>query len=475
MEEKLSVFGSIFSHFFGFELTLEQNDLMVQLEVFTKDRDPNGVLVLTGYAGTGKTSMLGAYVQTLTHFKVKTKLLAPTGRAAKVLANRSGKEALTIHKQIYRRKDQSDDFSPLNLTPNLHSNTVFIVDEASMIPEYSVQNDGQIGRDLLSDLLEYVFSGKNCKLIFLGDKGQLPPVGSSESPALDATYLKRTFPRVKIAKFQLNEVLRQDQASGILMNATRLRKVKFPEKYSFQIGFKDFVRLSGEDLQDELESCFSQFGAEETIVITRSNKRANLYNQHIRSRLLWYEEILCQQDYLMVVKNNYFWLTDDSKAGFIANGELLRVKRIRKYETVYGFEFARVVVQLEDYPDEPEIEVLLMLESITTEGPAVPRDRLKTLFYEIEKDHFYEKNKRKRYEKVLKDPYFNALQVKYAYAVTCHKSQGGQWSAVFIDPGFLTEEMINEDYYRWLYTAITRATEKVYLLNFPDSDFEVKL
>lgn len=472
MKEGSTVFGAVFQEFFGFELTSEQLELMSLLESFTKDKDPHCVFVLSGYAGTGKTSMLGAYVKALAHFKLKTKLLAPTGRAAKVLANRSSKEALTIHKQIYRRKDQSDDFSPLSLTPNLQSNTVFIVDEASMIPEYIVQSDGQIGRDLLRDLLEYVFTGKNCKLIFLGDEGQLPPVGSSDSPALDPVYLKRMFPRIKVSKFKLNEVLRQDQSSGILFNATKLRSVLFPEKYKFKTGFKDFVRLSGEDLQDELESCFSNYGAEETIVITRSNKRANMYNQHIRGRILWYEELLCQQDYLMVVKNNYYWLDDDSKAGFIANGELLRVKRIRKYETVYGFEFARVAVQLEDYPDEPETEVLLLLESINCEGPSVSRDRLKTLFFEIEKDHLHEKNKRKRYDKILKDPYFNALQVKYAYAVTCHKSQGGQWSAVFIDPGFLSEEMINEDYYRWLYTAITRATQKVYLVNFPDDDFE---
>lgn len=472
MKAESTVFGTKFEHFFGHELTDEQKLLMNSLEAFTKDSDPNCVFVLSGYAGTGKTSMLGAYVKTLAHFKVKTKLLAPTGRAAKVLANRSGKEALTVHKQIYRRKDQSDDFSPLDLTPNLHTNTVFIVDEASMIPEHTVQNDGQIGRDLLSDLLEFVFTGKNCKLIFLGDEGQLPPVGSLDSPALDPVYLIRTFPKIKISKFKLTEVLRQDQESGILFNATHLRSVTFPEKYKFKTGFDDFVRLSGEDLQEELESCFSKYGAEETIVITRSNKRANMYNQHIRGRILWYEELLCQQDYLMVVKNNYYWLTDDSKAGFIANGELLRVKRIRKYESMYGFDFARVVVQMEDYPDEPETEVLLFLESINSEGPSIPRERLKTLFFEIEKDHLYEKNKRKRYDKILKDPYFNALQVKYAYAVTCHKSQGGQWSAVFIDPGFLSEEMINEDYYRWLYTAITRATEKVYLVNFPDEDFE---
>jgi exodeoxyribonuclease V len=472
MKEETTDFGVIFEQFFGHELTAEQRELRLSLESFTRDRDPNCLFVLSGYAGTGKTTMLGAYVKALSHFKVKTKLLAPTGRAAKVLSNRSGKEALTVHKQIYRRKDQSDDFSPMNLTPNLHSNTVFIVDEASMIPENTVQNDGQIGRDLLSDLLEYVYTGKNCKLIFLGDEGQLPPVGSSDSPALDPVYLKRMFPRIKVSKFKLISVLRQDQSSGILLNATKLRSTVFPDKYKFETGFPDFIRLSGENLQEELEHCYSNYGAEETIVITRSNKRANQYNQHIRGRILWYEELLCQQDNLMVVKNNYYWLDDDSKAGFIANGELLKVKRIRRYETMYGFEFARVVVQMEDYPDEPEVEVLLLLESIDCEGPSVPRNRLKDLFFEIEKDHLNEKNKRKRYDKILKDPYFNALQVKYAYAVTCHKSQGGQWSAVFIDPGFLTEEMINEDYYRWLYTAITRSTQKVYMLNFPDDDFQ---
>ena len=471
-EESQSInFNGIFRHFFQHELTVEQVELLFILEEFTIDRDERCLFMLKGYAGTGKTSMLGAYVQALAHFKLKTRLLAPTGRAAKVLSNRSEKEAFTIHKQIYRRKTSTEDYSPMGLIPNLHTNTAFIVDEASMIAEHTVSGDGQVSGDLLSDLLEYVYSGKNCRLVFLGDEGQLPPVGSSESPALNSEYLKKAFPSLKIREFRLTEVLRQDQQSGILWNATPLRSLVFPEKMTFNTSFSDFIRLSGEDLQDELETCYSRFGSEETIVITRSNKRANLYNQHIRGRILWFEELLCQNDRLMVVKNNYYWLDDQSKAGFIANGEILRVKRIRGYETVYGFDYARVIVKMEDYPDEPEMEVLLMLESINCEGPSLSRNRLRELFFEIEKDHLDERNKKKRYAKILKDPYFNALQVKYAYAITCHKSQGGQWSAVFVDPGFLTEEMLNQEYYRWLYTALTRATEKVYLINFPDADF----
>ena len=269
----------------------------------------------------------------------------------------------------------------------------------------------------------------------------------------------------------MTQVLRQADASGILLNATKLRSLVFPEKIVFTLGSPDFIRLNGELLQDELETSYNKFGMEGTIVITRSNKRANQYNQHIRGRILWYEEQLCNGDCLMVVKNNYYWLDDDSKAGFIANGEILRLKRVMKLEHLYGFDFAKVIVEMEDYPDEPEIEVILLLESIDCEGPSINRDRLKSLFFEIEKDYLDERNKRKRYDKILKNPYFNALQVKYAYAVTCHKSQGGQWESVFIDPGYMTDEMMGQDYYRWLYTAITRATEKVYLVNFGDENF----
>jgi exodeoxyribonuclease V len=460
-----SDFTNYFRSVFGFELTTDQEAVLHGLNEFTFNTHPYPMFILKGYAGTGKTSLLGAYVKVLQASKIKSRLLAPTGRAAKVLGNRAGNEAFTIHKQIYRRQDGTDSYSPISLMPNLHTNTVFIVDEASMIAEYTVQQDGNIGRDLLSDLVEYVYSGKNCKMILLGDEGQLPPVGSSESPALQTSFMTKHFPKLEVSSYVLSEVLRQQLNSGILFNATNLRATVFPEVYDFDFSYKDFVHLSGEELQEELESCYSKYGSEETIVITRSNKRANLYNQNIRGRILWFEEKLCQNDCLMVVKNNYYWLQDESKAGFIANGEMLRVKRIRRFEHEYGFDFARVIVSLEDYPDEPELEVLLLMETIDSEGPSLSRDRMKELFFAIEKDHMDEKNKRKRYEKILKDPYFNALQVKYAYAVTCHKSQGGQWSAVFIDPGFLPEGSSGEDFYRWIYTAITRATEKVYLIN----------
>jgi len=465
------IFKNVFSSFFQLQLTADQDHLVTLLEAFLKDKSDRKLFVLSGYAGTGKTTMLGAFVKSLNHFKMKTRLLAPTGRAAKVLSNRSSKEAFTIHKQIYRRKSSTDEYSPIGLAPNLHTNTVFIVDEASMIGEFSMHSDGQVGRGLLDDLLEYVFSGINCRLIFLGDEGQLPPVGSTESPALNVDFLKSNYNSLSIGEFKLTQVLRQADASGILLNATKLRSIVFPDKIIFKLGSPDFVRLNGELLQDELETSYNKFGMEGTIVITRSNKRANQYNQHIRGRILWYEEQLCNGDCLMVVKNNYYWLDDDSKAGFIANGEILRLKRVMKLEHLYGFDFAKVIVEMEDYPDEPEIEVILLLESIDCEGPSVKRDRLKSLFFEIEKDYLDERNKRKRYDKVLKNPYFNALQVKYAYAVTCHKSQGGQWESVFIDLGYMTDEMLGQDYYRWLYTAITRATEKVFLVNFGEEYF----
>lgn len=470
--EEATRFRISFQHNFSHELTPEQVKLLDQLADFTLTDDKHKLLLLAGYAGTGKTSMLATYVKTLRLFRLKSRLLAPTGRAAKVLAGKAGKEAYTIHKQLYRKQDGSDELSSVSMMPNLHTDTVFVVDEASMIPEYTINTDGSVGRDLLTDLIEYVYSGKNCSMVLLGDKGQLPPVGSSFSPALDMEYMKKNFTALSIRSFSLNHVLRQQLDSGILLNATRLRSILFPEKFTFQLGFPDLVRLHGDQLQDELENAYSHFGAEESIIITRSNKRANLYNHQIRGRILWFEEQLCQNDRLMVVRNNYYWLSDQSQAGFIANGEMLRVRRIRKYEHEYGFDFARIIVQLEDYPEEPEFEVLVLLESIDTEGPSLPRDRLKALFFAVEKDYSDEPNKRKRYQKVLKDPYFNALQVKYAYAVTCHKSQGGQWSVVFVDPGYLTEEMKDQDYYRWLYTALTRATDKVFLVNFPEDHFK---
>lgn len=455
------------------EPTEGQSILFQDLEAFARVREGKPLFLLSGYAGTGKTSVLGAFVKTLESYKVRTRLLAPTGRAAKVFSLKSDKEALTIHKLIYRRKSKTDFGSPINLMPNLQRNTLFIVDEASMISDYSMQKDGNINaRNLLEDLFEFVYSADGCKLILMGDEGQLPPVGSDFSPALSQDYLKNHYPELAIRSFKLVDVLRQAQDSEILRNATLLRNTEWVDYPRFSIRQQtDLIRLNGTELQDELESSFSKFGTEDSIIITRSNKNANLYNQQIRGRIMWFEEKLCAGDALMVVKNNYFWLGDESKVGFIANGEIIKVSRILRIEELYGFEFAKVLVTFPDYEDLGEVEVIIHTEALMAEGPNLSRDRMKVLFYEVERDYIHITQKKKRYEAILSDPYFNALQVKYAYAVTCHKSQGGQWKHVYIDQGYITEEMMGPDYYRWLYTALTRGTEKVFLVNFSDEFF----
>lgn len=469
-----SIFKQQILQFFDHEPTSDQHNLLFELERFLKNKESNQVFILKGYAGTGKTSVLGAFVKTLSFFKVKSRLLAPTGRAAKILSLKSEKEAFTIHKQIYRRNSKVDDTSGMVLTPNLHTNTVFIVDEASMIGDYSLSKDGSVSsRNLLDDLIEYVFSGKNCRLILLGDEGQLPPVGCDYSPALDKNYLKHNYIALNITAFSLTQVLRQADESGILFNATKLRSLEDDEEPVFVTkGFTDFIRLPGDEFQDSLESSYSNYGVEDTIIITRSNKRANAYNNQIRARLLWYEEALCAGDCLMVVKNNYYWLDDESKMGFIANGESLKVIRVKKTEELYGFEFATIVLKFVDYDELPEMEVLIFMETLQVEAPSISRQRMKELFFAVEQDYLHEKNKKKRYNLILTNPYFNALQVKYAYAITCHKSQGGQWSHVYIDQGYIDPEAINKEYHRWLYTAVTRASEKLFLVNFPEENFE---
>ncbi len=448
--------------------------LFQKLEEFARSKSDFPLFIISGYAGTGKTSVLGAYVRALKHYKVETKLLAPTGRAAKVFSNKSNENALTIHKQIYRRKSKVDITSGLDLQPNLYKSTIFFVDEASMIGEYTKTKDGGVSaRNLLDDLLEYVFSGVNCKLVLLGDTGQLPPVGSDFSPALNEEYMRNNYPRMHLFSFQLKEVLRQSRDSEILRNATLLRNTDWVDYPKFHLKpDTDLVRVDGLELQDFLETSYGNFGQEETILITRSNKQANKYNQHIRGRILWFEEMLCSGDFLMVVKNNYFWLGDDSKIGFIANGELIKIIRLQKVEEVHGFEFAHVIVQFVDYADAGDIELIMHTESLSVEGPSLSRERMRELFFSVERDYANIRVKKDRYDAILKDKYFNALQVKYAYAVTCHKSQGGQWSEVYIDQGFINEDILNSDYYRWLYTALTRATNKVYLVNFSDEFFE---
>ncbi|MDG1332909.1 MAG: AAA family ATPase [Crocinitomicaceae bacterium] len=477
MNQPKSTFYTTVLEYFNLEPNEGQQELFVALENFARQREGKQLFILKGYAGTGKTSALGAFVQALNHYKVKTKLVAPTGRAAKVFSHKSSQDAMTIHKMIYRRKSKIDASSPISLNVNLFKNTVFIVDEASMIGDYTMQKDGSVSaRNLLEDLFEFVYSGDGCKLILMGDDGQLPPVGSDTSPALSEKYLSHHYFELNISSFKLNEVVRQAQDSEILRNATRLRNTQWVDYPKFNIKEKsDLFRITGAELQDELESSYSNVGQEETIVITRSNKNANGYNQQIRGRILWYEEELCSGDSLMVVKNNYFWMGDDNRMGFIANGEIVRVKRILKREELYGFEFARVSVEFVDYVDLGEIELIIHTESLTSEGPALTRDRMKTLFYEVERDYAHLRNKKERYEAILADQYFNALQVKYAYAVTCHKSQGGQWAHVYIDQGFINDDILGPDYYRWLYTALTRGTEKVFLVNFMDEFFEEEL
>src|SRR5690606_28177718 len=409
----------------------------------------------------------------LAHFKLNTVLLAPTGKAAKVLSSKSNKRAFTIHKYIYRRKDKTDDFSTIQLAPNLQKNTVFIVDEASMIGDYTMIDGNVNQRNLLEDLLEFVYSGKNCKLILLGDEGQLPPVGATESPALNEEYLKAHFYRLNIYKSKLNEVLRQEADSTILENATKLRQLdyQFPKLNADKKG--DLQLVDGIEMQDYLESSFSKYGTEGTVVITRSNKRCYEYNRQIRSRIFWYEEELCQGDLLKVVKNNYHWLKDEPEMGFIANGETMVVRKVLKREKLYGFEFARLLVEFPDYEQLGEQEVIVHIESLSCESPSIQRDRLRELFFEVEKDYLYEPNKKKRYELIMANPYFNAIQVKYGYAITCHKSQGGQWDHVFIDVGYLPEDLDPIEYKRWLYTALTRAKTKTYLINFPEEQLEL--
>lgn len=458
---------------FPFSPSQEQSILMEKLAAFCTTQDEAATFLLNGYAGTGKTTLVSALVRGLAKINRKTVLLAPTGRAAKVFAHRSGKTALTIHKKIYRKETVAGGGVQLVLAPNLHTHTIFLIDEASMIADYSQQNDGSIStRNLLEDVIGYVFAGKDCKLIFIGDRAQLPPVGSDTSPALDKNYLNNYFSQLTIWDIELRNVLRQAEDSAILANATALRSAPENSYPKFSLPKNtDLFRIIGDELQDALESAYADYGKEETIVITRSNKRANLFNQEIRGRILWMEDHINQGDQLMVVRNNYFWLDDKSQAGFIANGELISIERLGKEEHLYGFHFVEARIKLLDYPKMDSLSVKLLLDVINEEGPNLPREKMKALFFAVEQDYLWEKNKRKRFERIMADPYFNALQVKFAYAITCHKSQGGQWGCVFIDQGYLTEEMLDQSYFRWLYTAFTRPTEKLYLVNFHDAFF----
>jgi exodeoxyribonuclease-5 len=455
---------------FGFTPTQDQQKAIDVLANFVFDVEANPLYVLRGYAGTGKTSLISAFIKTCDVYNVKAILMAPTGRAAKVLANYSGKQASTIHKRIYFRNTDKFGNNRFVLQQNMFKTAIFIVDEASMVGDLG--ND--LSNSLLADMLSYVYSGYHCRLIFIGDTAQLPPVGFSESPALDVEYLKSIYP-LSIHQSVLRQVMRQAEDSGILFNATLLRVqlIQNPDVYpKFDLqGFKDIKRIEGTEFVDFLESSYNNFGEEGTIVITRSNKNANLYNRQIRSRIKWLDSIIEGGDYCMVVKNNYHWLDEDSKAGFIANGDVFQVLKIKTIKELYGFKFAEAHIQLIDFPDQASFDVMLLLDALDVEGPSLSDVELKKLYDRIMEDYMDESDRNKRKTLLKANPYFNALQIKFAYCVTCHKSQGGQWNDVYVDSGYLTEEMINEDYYRWLYTALTRASNTVYLVNFNDKFF----
>ena len=460
---------------FSFEPTSKQDILMQQLAHFIDTPSQRSLFILKGYAGTGKTTLISALVKLLHSKKRAFRLMAPTGRAAKVLSKYSGFKASTIHRSIYFARTGHGGGLILRLQQNKFKNAIFIIDEASMIPDNTSSELGG-GRNLLIDIMEYAYNNNGCKMIFVGDTAQLPPVGIPISPALDASYLKNAF-HLDIHEIELNEVVRQQKKSGILSNATYLRDRIKEENYLppfFNIyGYRDIINLPGSELLDELVSSYDFQGFEKTVIITRSNKRANLYNQEIRNRILFREEKINAGDYLMVVKNNYFWLDEDNEAGFLANGDILELMSVQKTEFLYGFHFADVVVRLVDYPNEKEIEIKLILDSLNVEAPALNYEENNRLYTSVMEDYMDIAQKSKRLQLVRENPYFNAVQIKFSYALTCHKTQGGQWHSVFIDQGYITEKTMDKEYLRWLYTALTRSTDRVFLINFPEKYFEL--
>ncbi len=425
------------------------------------------IFLIKGYAGTGKTSIVASLVRSLTHYRYRSVLLAPTGRAAKVLSRYSGAAAYTIHKKIYRQKTVIDGFGEFTLDRNLYRNTIFIVDEASMIANKSLDLSVFGSGRLLDDLISFVFSGIGCKLILIGDDAQLPPVGFDQSDALDQKYLERY--GIPVDEYYLDEVVRQSLDSGILFNATKLRKKIQPDVHGFPgliTGqFPDFVSVTGETLTDMLESSYNSVGQEETIVLCRSNKLANRYNKGIRSTILQYDDDIRMGDLVMVVRNNYHWLKDSEEVDFIANGDILEVNRVKGSKELYGFDFRDLSVHLSDYR-VMDFEALAMLDTLYADGPALDKDRSRSFYSAVSEDYQHMKGKKHKSDAIREDPYYNALQIKFAYAITCHKAQGGQWKHVYIDQGWQPEEKLDREYYRWLYTAITRATEKVFLVNF---------
>lgn len=455
-----------------YQATEDQNRLVHALERFTFSKKNKPILIINGHAGTGKTSLVSAYVKTLSIINIQSRLLAPTGRAAKVFSSFSGKKASTIHKLIYWHSSDSSGISAWKRQENKSYNTVFIVDEASMISsKTAISGSGFNRKTLLEDLLDYVFEKKGNKLILVGDMAQLPPVGELESQALNQEYFSDLgdFP---IALISLKEVVRQQAESGVLTNATRVRKLiddlhpGFPELLLKDQ--KDVESINGHDLHEYLESAYNTVGMESMIFITWSNKRANIFNQQIRARILWYEEVINAGDHIMVVKNNYFWLEDN----FIANGDVLIVQSVRNIEERYDLTFAELSVYFIDDDDRNTFDVKVLLDVLTEEGPALNRDKFKLLFSQIEEDYIDIRSHSKRIKKVFNDPYYNALQIKFAYAVTAHKSQGGQWPYVFLEQPYLREALPSIEDLRWLYTGITRSSSRLFFVNFADLFFE---
>jgi len=460
-----------------FDPTDCQREMADKAAEFITIDNPNVVFLLKGYAGTGKTTALSALVRVLDTLKMKTVLFAPTGRASKVLSRYAGKPATTIHKKIYRQQSSTDGYGKFALDRNLHANTIFFVDEASMISNLTQEQVFFGSGNLLSDLIEYVMSGENCRLVIAGDTAQLPPVGFSVSPALEEEELK--YFDLEVIKCELTVVVRQALKSGILENATIIRNLLADEQPAgyWKIntaGYKDIVRIGGADLIEEISNCYSRYGIDETIVVTRSNKRANKFNEGIRRAVLYREEQISMGDLVMIVKNNYYWTKQSEEFDFIANGDIAEVVRIRKFEEKYGFHFVNVTLRLIDYKDA-EIDCKIILDTLTIEAPSLTQADQKKLFEEISQDYPEIRNKRKLWEKLRENEYFNALQVKFSYAITCHKSQGGQWKAVFLDHGYLTEEMIDREYLRWAYTAFTRPTDVLYLVNFNKEFFDEEI
>ncbi len=467
-------FLEILTDKFPHDPTLKQTLALKKISNFLLEGKREEVFLLKGFAGTGKTTIVGTIVNNLWRIKRSAVLMAPTGRAAKVMSVYSGNAALTIHKKIYYPKKQTGGGIQFVLAPNKHRNTLFIVDEASMIPDTPADSKLFENGSLLDDLMFYVYSGHNCKLLLIGDTAQLPPVKLDLSPALEEERLSLNYNK-EVECLELDEVMRQTSDSGILYNATNLREQlqsHFFDDFKFEVSpFKDIIRLiEGTEIQEAIDNSYNQNGKEETAIIVRSNKRANLYNQNIRERILFLEHQIAVGDYMMVVKNNYFWLRPNSEAGFIANGDIIEILELFSIKELYGFSFAEVKVKMVDYPNQRPFETVLLLDTISAETPSLPYEEGNRLYQEVSKDYAHEKSKYKKFLGVKNNKFFNALQVKFSYAITCHKSQGGQWNTIFVEQPYLPNG-VDKDYLRWLYTAVTRAKQNLFLIGFKDDFF----